>query len=1127
MPAGPPRRATTLPGGGGVPRPAPLPPRVAIQVPAPGAPLTTPGATPGAPPVAPKPQAPRRSTLAGAPSGPITAAAPPPTPAKAPVAAPSPGAMKAPHAAMTIPGVAPVTQGVTPSPAPAASADPPQEEPPPAGPEEELGRRAALLREQRAEVGAARAFVELGLYLERVREDRAGARSAYESARALSRTLTPALSRMRRLLRGREELADALGILDDELAVTEGDVFKADLLAERARVCEVLGRLPEARPAYAEALRLAPLHAASLRGLESVLRREIAAAESPDLSAQLATHLEQLVTAYAPSQERQDGDIRLAAWLSVERAEVLDRRLQQVEMARMSLERAVAFEPAPGPVRDALTRHLVRHDETGILVGSLSVEAEHERDDDRASRLWYTAARLMVDKLGSKAAVADARSRTGAPGSADAIHLLQRAAARAPSHTPTSYRTLAELVRLLDLGSEHDKAAEVRQKRLALLSAAGAAPDAIGHEHVRLSEIFDALGRADQAAFHAEQALALDPDDASTRERLDRALQRLGRHDERVRTWVAEANARRPTRIRIAALVRAADIAERHLRRDDEAIAHLRAGWAIDPGNATIFDTLSALLAPPPRDAETDARGVRSRIELYTLAAQSATDPVRRVGLLEKLASIWEDELGQPARAIEELSKILAIEPGRRTAILALQRNATRAGDHKELARALQAEADLTDDAALEKRLLLRAAEVQAEQLGDRDRALALVDRALALDEGDPDALGVRFRINEKAGRFDEARRTLIRTIAAEPDEARRFAIWLAVARLAEQRLRRPHEASAAYAQAALIRPRSPLPALEIARILRAEGEPAKLVDALMGLAATAPDEVEYARYLFQAAEVQELMLGDDRAALKCLAQAEALAHAGRDPSVLEAVERIHLRADRPSDLAALYTRWIARQPPATVDHGLRVALAGVLAAASRDEAARVLTGLVGVVPGHVPALRMLEQLHRVADAHAPLGNVLRAEAEVLKSSLARAGALWELVSLEEHLGPAATLDALARLVVEAPRDAGALDATVRVASKLVTGVNVPHPAAIATRARLVPAIRARALPRHGRARHVPGGGGDARRAARRRRSGRRARGARRLPRRAVALAREPPRGARPRTARRARGRSG
>src|SRR5262249_8131055 len=200
------------------------------------------------------------------------------------------------------------------------------------------------------------------------------------------------------------------------------------------------------------------------------------------------------------------------------------------------------------------------------------------------------------------------------------------------------------------------------------------------------------------AAYHAERALSLDPDDVSTRDRLDRALQRLGRHDERVRAWVAEANGARPTKVRVAAILRAADIAERHLRRPDEAIAHLRRGWTIDPGNGAIFDGLSALLAPPAREPEAGGRGVRERLELYAQAAQATADPARKVALYEKVASIWEDELGQPTRAAEEIEKVLALEPKRRTAVLALARTAQRAGDHKRLPRPPPAPAHLTHD---------------------------------------------------------------------------------------------------------------------------------------------------------------------------------------------------------------------------------------------------------------------------------------------------------------------------------------------------------------------------------------------------------------------------------------------
>ena len=924
--------------------------------------------------------------------------------------------------------------------------------------EHELASRVERLRLEDP-VGAARAEVELGLIAEWERFEREEAKKHYEAARGLVRTMLPALTRLRRIAGAR---AESLPILDDELALAETEELKADLHATRARAFEGQGQLGSARTAYIEALKFHRHHPASLRGLESVLRREVAGGKG-NLAGDLAEHMARLAEAYAPTGAP-DADTSLAAWIHVERAEILDQLQKDPDRARDALDRAVALEPNPGPVRASLSKHLARYDQEG-LGQAMRVEAEREGDNARASRLLYTAARIAIDRTKSQK---------------DATMLLAAADGRAPQGSPTQARVLDEYVSALEAETNFAKVVEVRHKRLSLLTK----DEAIAYEYVRLADAYGRLGRPDVAADMASRALHHDPRNEATRERLDQALMRLGRHADRVRAWLVEANGDRPIPTRIAAFRKAADILVRHLQQRDQAIETLRAAWLLEPGNGGLFDDLSALVRPPPVTGEPEMARIFSRVDLYLQAVALERDPARRIGLLEKVLSIYEDELGDPKKAIDVVDQILALEAGRRSTILALSRNARRASDFDRLALALSEEAKITQDAALRCRLWLEAGEV-TDRLGDRDRALVLLDRALTSKPFDAATLRARVRILGRLQRHEESRKSLMALADHSTDDA--FEIWLEIADLDETQRRQPLDAVDAYRAAAKIRPAHPLPRLALVRLLRKTGEFARLVEVLGLLAKDEADPAVLMNLFMTRAEVEEFCLSDDAAALVSLERADeqakkALAEndVAYDPLVLEATERILVRrasprtqggtptqsghdgADALSSLTRLYARWLERKPPATLDHTLRVSLAAALARTSPTQAIEVLEALVGVVPGHVPALRRLEHLHRERGTHAALSTTLYNEASVFASRVARVGALWELVGMEDRVGPSTTLDALQRITQEYPQDCGALDAVMRVASRLVSGVGVPHPALLAARAQLLSALHAR-----------------------------------------------------------------
>ena len=700
-------------------------------------------------------------------------------------------------------------------------------------------------------------------------------------------------------------------------------------------------------------------------------------------------------------------DPRLVAWLHVERAQILDR-IGKRDAARAAFEAALALDAWPGPVREAYARHLIAHQDVEAVVEAFASEAEVEPDASRAARLEYAAARLASERLDDPAR---------------AEMLYQRAAAHAETDATTLAASLRELVRIYEAKSDFAGAAEVRLRLLTLARG----PERRGHELKKLAETFDLLERPEEAAHYAAEALEIASGDSALRELLDRALSKLARHEQRVSMWTAEASRLGSPQARAEALMRAARIAEQDLWRPDLALTELRAAWAVDSSNAEVADAMARLLTPTSAPSVTDpddpAR-VRARIDFFTEAAMAATDPARKVAYLEKTAQIWEDEVREPVRALKVYRDILVVEPGRRGAVLGLGRNAGRAGDARELFRALVLEADQTKDAAVERGLVLRAADIASERLNDADAALALLDRILEKNPGDLVALRAAVRTHERTGHFEEALAQL-RLVAQHTRRGpSALGVLLDVAVLLEQRLRRPAEALAAYREARRADPDHPVPVEEIRRLLLVTGDHRALAEELVQLAGSASNPTQKGMLLAEAAEIYDDRLDDVERTVALLNQARALLP-GEDV-ILDRLERALIRRGKTGDLVSHLDARLAVAPEGA-KRRLRFFLASLLAE-DRDlgRAAALLTEIAHEEPQNRAALRLLEHTLRRTEKWDELATVLRHEGLLWEDNGARLGTLYELSFLEDHRGvpcPPSTPDAGELIRQVAPDD--------------------------------------------------------------------------------------------------------
>lgn len=861
-----------------------------------------------------------------------------------------------------------------------------------------LAARIQVLEAGNDRIGLGRAHLEMALAADMMVGDDARVLAHAEAAVRADDHLAAAHAVLRRKKHGRSNLGAMLGHLEREIATVRDDASAVTLMVERARLLEAMGERPERiREAWEHALARAPQHASALKGLESELYAEAGRSEGTPRSEAyeaLAVHLAKMADTYvlAPT---------LAAWLHVERAQILELRLGRLDAARGALERAIALDPSIGAVRDACFRHVASHDDAASMAALLSEEAELEPSQERAARLDLHAATIFSERLEDVAR---------------ALSLLERASRRPHADTVIHRMVLDAMVRLREREGNFLAARTARRARLAYLYE----PTLRGHEHRTLARISERLDDRDDAIREIRAALDIDPDDAGLHESLDRMLAASGAHDQRVAFWTAESTRVEDAPKRARALRRAAQITDATLNRSNDAIRLLRAAWVAAPGDWEVLDALSRLLVVPA--TETIDHDTRARIDLFTQAAESTADVSRKLAYLEKVAFLWDEVVGDSARATAAYEEILRLDPDRRTGILGLARAAARAGDDRAIAHSLLEEARLAGDGVDALTLRVRAASALARV--DSERALSLVLQVIEQDPAHAAAGALETRLLEDSGQWARAAQSLLRRIDTLGRTKDAVPLWLELATLLEVHLRNLKGAIEALREARALDPAHPVPPEEIARLLESAEDWRGLRDALTGLADTARTSEERFRFLLRAAELDELRLRDDERAARTYAQAYELSDVGelageRLASVL-ARRVVQARAKGSSadaaahmaELATLMERRAQRAPEARRAH-LAFDLAQLFVETGRDpsQVMRLCEVVLESHPAHLPAHRLVEHATRRAGDWTALAHALLAQAEVLDDPSARLGLLWTLASLEEWRLPASDPD--------------------------------------------------------------------------------------------------------------------
>ncbi len=853
--------------------------------------------------------------------------------------------------------------------------------------DDEIGRlRAFVSARANDPVGEMRARLELA----RAELDKGHPDAALREAKAAAETCehAPAAHAMlRALLLGRKDVNEQLAHVAHLAAHAGRDTTRADWLCERARLLEARdGVTAESVAVWSEALALVPDHAGALYGAEVALDAMGRHAELADMLARFADLV---------------GDAEVGAWLHVERAIILDRKLGDTAGARAALGRALELSPGIGPVRSACVDWAVLHRDDAWLGALLEAEASLEPDGARAARLDLDAALAHV-RAGTE------RARV--------IRCLERAHARAPSMPLVDVRVAEELARLYDEEGRHADALRVRKAALKWLGEPR--EELVALRAVAVSA--ERAGEIDDAVLALERARVIDAEDPTLIADLDRLLLSAKRHEARAILWMREAARLEDPLKKAHALLMSAEAADAS-GRAAEAAKQREAAWLTAPTAPGVYDALAERIAPiAPEGA------ILERINLYEHAARVTKEPDRKIHLLEKLAWLKDDVVGDVAGAQRVYEEILAIEPARLSAIAGLASAAMRTRDNKALARALVAQADVTVDVAARAELRLRAAEALASV--DPERALAMAEDLRSEPAVRTRASEVVTALHAAAGRWDRAAEMLAQRAAEAQEPGQKMSLVLAEVDILLHRLRAPERALAALARLpASIADDASVRAATL-EALEALGDEDRLRAELDAMAERTSSPMACARLLVRAAELDE--------------------RHGRDAEAVRAYERAREKLPDDPFLAERLRRLGARTRLGPASAELVPPLSAAMRAIDTGEA-HSAEPLLATGARDIATLRLVERLARRAGSAPQLANALALTADAYPRGIIARRAYEGLASLVAWtLPPSDDYEPWERLLALGSTDVAGLDTLVRRAHARVLA---DDPAAIQT----------------------------------------------------------------------------
>lgn len=795
-------------------------------------------------------------------------------------------------------------------------------------------------------------FKLASLYEEEIKDQRK-AIDVYLAILAETPQESLALKALDRLYAATAQWEKLAQVIERELALSPDDATTSDLRYRLGAVREQhLADVPGAVTAYRAALDADATHENARRALETYLTNPAHQADALAALEPIYEQLNELDRLVEVQRIKLARETKAAERVRLRlRIGALESALGRTEQAYDAYAAAFEEDPTSQTARTALEDLADALDRWESLVG-LYGRALERRDLEPAleRELLLVSAVAYEEKLGrSDQAVAYfRRARDIQPEDPSALDALERLYTRT-ERWPDLVDTLRKKA---DLVADDGSREQIR---------------------VRIATIQEEMiGNLDQAIVAWKEVLADNPSSQQALRALDRLLAAKGLYPDLAENLQRQLDLSGSEHEMVALLGRLGAVRQSHLGDVGGAIETYRRLLDIEPGHPETVSALEELLPNPEHElelAEMLEPVYRARndfanlIRVQEIEVRHASDPRRKISLLQEIATAYEDGADSPERAYEALARALSQDPLELETQRRIERLARVLGKYEDLIGVYNRLVGSVEDPAAKTALYHRIAELAEREVQRDDWAAEAYHRALEVSPKDLDAANALEQIYVRSGDYQRLVEILRRKMDIVDGVPEKKELGLKAAQIYEEVLEQPEQAIEVYRQV-LVADDADSSALQSLERLYVKHERwADLKEVYARKADLATDPAEKKQNLAVLGQVYDREVQDP---IKAIETYNAILDIDPDDlPALEALDRLYAQTERWPDLLAILERETELASSTAEAISLRFRIGELLQTKLRDypRATEAYAQVLGTDPTHEQTIAALERM--------------------------------------------------------------------------------------------------------------------------------------------------------------------